>query len=92
MNENIEKTIFSDGVYTVWSNSDVKIGDEVELTTSELDFDCVDGVFEPTLRCFTIEAKIIAEDLTGFIPEKSCNGGAYGYATAIVKDVEEVIE
>ena len=90
--EKNENTVFEDGVYTVWSNSDVKIGDEVELTTSELDFDCVEGIFEPTLRCFTIEAKIVEEDLSSYIPEHSCNGGAYGYATAKVLEVEEVVE
>ena len=91
-NENVETSIFSDGEYVVWSNTDVKIGDEIELTTSELDFDAVDGIFQPTLRCFEVDVVIKNEDLSGYIPEHSHNGGAYGYATAVVRQVEEVVE
>ena len=87
-----EKSIFEDGIYTVWSNSNINVGDEVELTTSELDFDAVDGIFQPTIRCFEVDVEIKNEDLSGYIPEHSCNGGAYGYALAIVKQVEEVVE
>lgn len=88
-----EKSIFSDGVYTVWSNSDVKIGDEVELTTAEFEYDAVDGSFQNNLQhCYSVDVEIVAEDLTNFVAEKSSNGGAYGYATAKVLEVEEVIE
>lgn len=91
-NEKNEKSIFSDGTYTVWSNSNINVGDPVELTTSELDFDAVDGIFEPTTRCFEVDVEIIGEDLSDHIPEKSNNGGAYGYALAEVLSVEEVVE
>lgn len=83
--------MFEDGLYTVYSNYNINIGDEIELTTSKFDFDAVSSRFEPVSRCFEIEVKIIEEDLSHYKWETSRYGGNYGYAIAEVTKVKEVI-
>lgn len=90
--EKNENTIFEDGTYVVWSNEEIQVGDTVELTTAEMDFDAKTGYFESTHRCFDISAEILSEDLSEYVPERSNNGGRYGYAIAKVIDVVEVME
>ena len=91
-NEKNENTVFEDGEYVVWSNEEIQVGDTVELTTAEMDFDAKTGYFESTHRCFDISAEILSEDLSEYVPERSNNGGRYGYAMAKVIDVVEVME
>lgn len=88
---NDKDSIFEDGQYIVQSNSNITVGDMIELTTSSFDFDVVDGKFETNLQHnFNVEVEILDEDLTGYIASKSCDGGAYGYATAVVQEVEMI--
>lgn len=83
--------MFEDGLYTVYSNYNINIGDEIELTTSKFDFDAVSSRFEPVSRCFEIKVKIIEEDLSNYKWETSRYGGNYGYAIAEVTKVKELI-
>lgn len=83
--------IFKDGNYVVESNSNIEIGDMIELTTSSFDFDVVDGKFENGLNFrYNVNVEILDEDLTGYIPSQSTDGGAYAYATAVVNEVEAI--
>lgn len=88
---NGDNMVFENNVYTVWSNSNIAVGDVVELTTSKFDYDVVTGRFESVSRCFEIEVKIIEEDLSNYQWETSRYGGNYGYAIAEVTKVKEVI-
>lgn len=84
--------MFEDGLYTVYSNSNINVGDEIELTTSKFDYDVVEERFNNNLEhCYIVVVEIVDEDLTNYEWERSRYGGAYGYATAKVLEVEEVI-
>lgn len=88
-----EEKVFNDGEYTVWSEkiNELKKGDIIHLTTSEFEYDCIYGCFMKDIsRCARVKVKILNEDLTEYVPEKSCNGGCYGYAAAEVLEVLEV--
>lgn len=82
--------VFQDGVYTVYSEKidNIKPGDTIYLTTSEFMYDCVYAVFMTGIRrSADVEVKILMEDLSEYVPEKSHNGGCYGFASAEVVKV-----
>lgn len=82
--------IFNDGVYTVYSEKidQLKKGDTIYLTTSDLEYDCIYGCFMTNLRKHKkVEVEIIYEDLSEYVPEKSRTGGCYAYASAKVIDI-----
>lgn len=75
--------IFNDGKYTVFLENikQLKEGDKIHITTSEFPYDCRRGCFMNQLNhCAKIEAKVLHEDLSEYVPEKSTNGGCYAYA------------
>ena len=85
--------VFEDGEYIVWSEkiNELKKGDIIYLTTSELSYDCIYGCFMTDIsRCARVNVRILNEDLSEYVPEKSTNGGCYGYAAAEVLEVLEV--
>ena len=87
---NSENKIFEDGTYTVWTNSNITVGDKIELTTAKFDYDVVEERFDNNLkRCYDVVVEIINEDLTNYEWERSRYGGAYGYATAKVLEIKE---
>lgn len=84
--------VFQDGQYTVYSEKidTIKPGDTIYLTTSEFMYDCVYAVFMNGIKkSARVEVEILMEDLSEYIPEKSCNGGAYGFASAKVLKILE---
>lgn len=89
-NKKEENQLFNDGVYTVYSEKidQLKPGDIIYLTSSELDYDCIYGCFINNLRKHRdVEVEIIYEDLSEYEPEKSRNGGCYAYASAKVLEI-----
>lgn len=89
-NKKEENQLFNDGVYTVYSEKidQLKPGDIIYLTSSELDYDCIYGCFMNNLRKHRdVEVEIIYEDLSEYVPEKGRNGGCYAYASAKVIDI-----
>lgn len=94
MNENCEKSIFSEYCekITVWHNPEDEIlkGDYVSTTTSEFSWNGLEDCFDGTATDFTeVIAVQYDEDMSNYIPEKSRNGGAYGYRYYIVVEVLE---
>ncbi len=82
--------VFQDGRYTVYSEKidTIQPGDIIYLTTSELSYDCVYAVFMKGIRkSADVEVEILMEDLSEYVPEKSHNGGCYGFASAKVVNV-----
>ena len=85
-----EHSLFKNGEYIVYSEkaNDIKPGDIIYLTTAEFMYDCVYGVFMNGIRrSADVEVKILMEDLSEYVPEKSHNGGCYGFASAEVRRV-----
>ena len=79
--------VFQDGAYTVYSEKidTIKPGDIIYLTTSEFMYDCVYAVFMKGIRrSALVEVEILMEDLSEYVPEKSRDGGCYGFASAKV--------
>ena len=82
--------VFQDGRYTVYSEKidTIQPGDIIYLTTSEFSYDCVYAVFMNGIRkSADVKVKILMEDLSEYVPEKSHNGGCYGFASAEVVKV-----
>lgn len=83
----MENEVFEDGIYTVWAENikQLKPGDTIYLTTSAFEYDCMCGCFMKDIRSHaTVKVEILHEDLSEYVPEKSCTGGAYGFAAAKV--------
>lgn len=89
------ETIFGDlNEKTVWSNNSILMTDDIITITNsncEFPFDCMTGKFldEPAYFGFIVELELIETDLSGYIPEKSNNGGAYAFAKCRVKKIIE---
>lgn len=92
-----EQEIFGDMVdYQLWTDvepEEVKDGDTVYLTNSncEFSYDNIKGTFEENLLyCIVCDLEFKESDLKEYIPNKSNNGGAYAYGTAIIKKIKNI--
>lgn len=64
-----------------------EVGDVVETTTSEFEFNNLTGRFENNLTWLgEVKAKKIGDDYSNFDIRKCCNGGSYGF------DYFEIVE
>ena len=65
---------------TVWSQDQVKKGDMVMTSSGEFDVDALRGCYtQMNHDCFEAEVvlKFVSFEGSGYIPEKSSNGGGY---------------
>lgn len=57
-----------------------EVGDVVETTTSEFEFNNVSGQFERNLTWLgEVKGRKVASDYSNFDVGNSCNGGCYGF-------------
>ena len=77
----------------IWSNDSLlSEGDFVVIPNSncEFEYDSIEQKFvESTIYAFVVDLEIIDVDLTNYIPEKSSNGGKYGFASCKVRKIIE---
>lgn len=68
---------------TCWINSyqdQIRVGDEVVTTTSEIDFNSKTDCFDQSVdTVVTVLAEHTREDYSEYVAGKSNNGGCYGY-------------
>lgn len=58
----------------------VQVGDVVATTTSEFDYNGLTHCFDREAKSYTECVVVkIGEDYSEYVPEKSCNGGCYGF-------------
>lgn len=85
------KEIFGDLTeYECWTNYRIQKGDYVSLVNKncEFEYDNLTGQFNgQTNNCFICKLELVETDYSGYVPEKSNNGGAYAFATAKVVKV-----
>lgn len=71
-------------------DENVRVGDEVVLTTSEFNFNSLTGCFDvEAIKGTVVLAEHIGEDYSKFVAEKSSNGGCYGFDYFKVVEIVE---
>lgn len=83
--------------FEAWTDEKINEGDFICMVNSncEFEFDNKTGTFGNSkenclMYCFVCRLELWDTDYSGFIPDKSNNGGAYAFATAkVVKVLEE---
>lgn len=72
-------------------DEEINVGDEVVTTTSDYNFNSLDGCFDnEAIKGIRVLAEHIGEDYSEFKSELSCNGGVYGYDYFKVVEIVEV--
>lgn len=68
----------------------VQVGDVVATTTSEFDYNGLTHNFDREAKSYTnVVAVKIGDDYSNYVPEKSCNGGCYGFDYFRVVEINE---
>ncbi len=78
----------------IWSNNPfLSEGDFIVIPNSncEFEYDSIEQTFvESAIYTFVVDLEIIDVDLSNYIPEKSSNGGNYGFASCkVCRIIEE---
>ena len=88
------ETIFGDlNRKTIWTDDPMlEPGQHIKITNSncEFEYDSIQMKFNKNLMyAFIVDLELLSVDLTGYVPDKSCNGGAYAFAECKVKKIIE---
>lgn len=71
---------------------ELKVGMIVSTTTSDFDYDMVEGCFTNTEYIGKAKVSHIGEDMTNFHPGKSGNGGCYGFDYYVIDEVISTVK
>ena len=88
------ETVFGDlSRKLIWTdNPMLSAGDSVTIVNSncELEYDCYKATFcNDLMYAYLVDLELLEVDLSGYVPEKSNNGGCYAYAECKVKKIIE---